>query len=340
MKKFWKDKQVFVTGATGFIGSWLTRYLVGLGAHVTVLIYGDIPSSQLRRGGYLKKVRIVEGPLQDLQLLAKTLYEHDIDTVFHLGAQTQVTEALCDPFNTFEANIRGTYSLLEACRVQRRALKRIIVASSDKAYGVHADLPYVEETPFCPQSPYDVSKACADWIARSYYQTYHLPVVVTRCGNVYGGGDFNWDRLIPSVIKSLHQNQHPVLRSNGQSLRDYIFIADVVEAYLTLGAQLEEKTLHGEAFNFGTGKPIKTLDIVEHLIRLTNKKHFTPIIEDRATGEISEQYVSSQKAWDTLQWKPKFSFALGLSMTLEWYLQFFREEEVMATGPKQHGEHL
>ena len=189
MKIFWKNKKVFVTGSTGFLGSWLTKHLVDLGAEVTLLFYESKNESELIRSGYIKKVKIVEGALQDYSLLEQAIYENQIDTVFHLGAQTQVTEAVSNPLETYESNVRGTYFLLEACRSNKQLIKRIIVASSDKAYGSSINLPYIEETPLKAIYPYDVSKACTDLIALSYYHTYGLPVVITRCSNIYGGGD-------------------------------------------------------------------------------------------------------------------------------------------------------
>jgi len=325
MQHFWKDKKVFITGATGFIGSWLTKRLVDLGAEVTILVDDmDLPS-ELIRSGSISHVNVIEGKLQQSSLLEKILVDNTIDTVFHLGAQTQVTRALSHSYETFDTNIRGTYSLLEACRHYKSRIRRIIIASSDKAYGIHQDLPYVEHMPLHPSYPYDVSKACSEMVALSYYHTYALPIVITRCGNVYGGGDFNWERLLPSVIRNLCREERPFLRSDGKSSRDYVFIEDILQAYLLLGETLEEKKLQGEVFNFGGGFPIKTLQVVQTLIELTGKKHLSPIIADEAPCEIQEQYLDSNKAWTQLSWKPQVSFKLGLSLTLEWYLQFFKE---------------
>lgn len=329
MNKFWQDKHVFITGGSGFIGSWLTRHLVDLGAEVTLLYYDHKEPCELINSGYFKKVHIIDEGLEDPITLARILYEYRIDTVFHLGAQTQVQEAYLNPFVTYESNIRGTYSLLEACRIQGESIKRIIVASSDKAYGAHEALPYLESTSLRAKYPYDVSKACTDLIALSYYHTYGLPVAVTRCGNVYGGGDFNWERLIPSVIKSLYHEKSPILRSDGTALRDYIFVEDVVQAYLTLGEQLDIKNLQGEAFNFSGSEPTSVIQVVGLLTQLMNKTHLTPIIENNTQAEIPNQHLSAQKAWEKLGWKAYIPLKLGLSMTFDWYLQFFKEEDLV-----------
>lgn len=327
MNPFWKDKKVFITGSTGFIGSWLTKRLVDLGAQVAILFYESNFESELVRSGYIKKVRIVKGLLQDYSILEKIIYENGIDTVLHLGAQTQVVEAILNPLETYESNVRGTYSLLEACRIHRKQVKRIVVASSDKAYGTSTILPYVEETPLRAVYPYDVSKACTDLIALSYYHTYGLPIVVSRCGNVYGGGDFNWDRLIPSVIKSFYDEISPRLRSNGESLRDYVFVEDIVNAYLMLGEQLEAKHLEGQAFNFSANQPKTVLEVVHLIGRFMKKDHLKPIIINEAQREIKNQYLNSEKAEKILNWKPYFNLNLGLQLTIDWYQNFFKHEK-------------
>jgi CDP-glucose 4,6-dehydratase len=328
MHKFWRDKKVLVTGGAGFIGSWLTKKLIDLGAQVTVLVETRTIPYDLIRNEYEVKVDIVYGLLQDFHLLEQVLDRYKIDTVFHLGAQTQVREAFLQPFNTYESNIRGTYNLLEACRSQSHMIKRIVVASSDKAYGIHDALPYIEATPLRAIYPYDVSKACTDLIALSYYHTYQLPLVVTRCGNVYGGRDFNWDRLIPSVIKSLYDNKKPILRSDGKALRDYVFVEDIVQAYLSIGEQLEKGQLQGEVFNLSTGQPTQVLQIVEMLAKVMRKEHLQPVIENNVQGEIPNQYLSAHKAWEILCWKPYIGLQLGLSMTVDWYEQFFKRERL------------
>lgn len=331
MKSFWKDKKVFVTGSTGFIGSWLTKRLVDLGAGISVLLYQSKNESELIRSGYINKVRVIEGGLQSYSTLEKVIFEYQIDTIFHLGAQTQVAEAILNPLETYESNIRGTYFLLEACRKHKQLLKRIVVASSDKAYGSSPSLPYLEETPLSANYPYDVSKACTDLIALSYYHTYRLPIAVTRCGNVYGGGDFNWDRLIPSTIQSLYHDKSPSLRSDGSSLRDYIFIEDIVNAYLTLAENLEKKSLGGQAFNFSTNQPTSVIKVVDLIGRFMKKVYLKPIIMNEARGEIKDQYLSSEKAKEILNWKPYFNLNLGLELTVDWYSNFFKKSKILTT---------
>jgi CDP-glucose 4,6-dehydratase len=326
MVAFWKDKQVLVTGGSGFIGSHLTRSLINQGAQVIVLCCDTQEKQRILRRQSLERLKMIQGYLQDYSLLEKILVEEKIDTVFHLGAQTQVTQALLSPLLTYESNIKGSYSLLEACRIHRKYLKRMIVASSDKVYGDSLELPYTEETPLKATYPYDVSKLCMDVMALSYYQTYGLPIAVTRCGNVYGGGDFNWERLIPSTICSLHEDCAPQLRSDGTALRDYIFIEDIVNAYLTLAENLEKKQLQGHVFNFGTSTPTSVLEVVSMISELMQKRHLIPIILNQAKQEIKHQYVSAKKARELLNWKPYFTLKTGLEMTVEWYLQFLEKE--------------
>ncbi|MBM3192071.1 MAG: NAD-dependent epimerase/dehydratase family protein [Chlamydiae bacterium] len=317
---FWKDKQVFVTGASGFIGFWLCKRLVELESHVTILLPDPHEQSELLRTDLVKSVRIVEGNLERSLHLEKVFKSCKIDTVFHLGAETQVKKALENPLATFETNIRGTYLLLEACRLA--GLKRLILASSDKSYGIHKNLPYVEETPLQAIYPYDVSKACGDRLAMSYYHTYHLPIAITRCGNVYGGADFNWDRLVPGVLRNLYQDSRPLLRSNGLYLRDYIYVEDVVDGYLKIGELLEEKSLQGEAFNLSTGSPITVLDMVSKLQKLTHKEHLPPILENKAIAEIPHQYLDSRKALHILGWQPTTTLEEGLLKTVTWYSSY------------------
>jgi len=323
---FWKNKKVFVTGSSGFIGTSLLRRLTHYGAQV-IAFDKEAPVDALFKREQTRITK-VQGSLSNYTLLQTTLSEYSIDTIYHLGAQTQVQSAFSDPFTTYETNIRGTYCLLEACRRSTKHIKRIIIASSDKAYGIHDTLPYTEESSLQALYPYDVSKACTDLIALSYYHTYGLPIVVTRAGNVYGGGDFNWERLIPSVICNLYENTSPLLRGDGLSLRDYVFIEDIVEAYLLLGEQLQEKKLQGEAFNLGSNKPTKVIDIVSAIAKFMNKEHLAPIIQNAARGEIPHQYLSSKKAEKLIGWRPKVSLSLGLELTIAWYEKFFQETSV------------
>ena len=256
---FWKGKNVFITGCTGLLGSWLTKALVERGANVIGLIRDLVPKSNLNWSGFNKKITTIRGELEDYVLLERALNEYEIDSVYHLGAQTIVTIANRNPISTFETNIKGTWNLLEACRRSPK-IERIIFASSDKAYGAQDKLPYNEETPLEGRHPYDVSKSCADLLCQSYHETYNLPVCITRCGNFYGGGDLNFNRIVPGTIRSVLNKEQPIIRSNGKMIRDYFYIEDGVEAYLTLAEKMDEDNIHGEAFNFSNEEPLTMED--------------------------------------------------------------------------------
>lgn len=324
MSGFWHERRVFVTGATGLVGSWLVRALVDLGAHVTALIRDWDPQSELIRSGIVERTSVVSGAVEDYATIERALVEHEIDTVFHLAAQTIVGAARRSPLATFEANIRGAYNVLEACRRQWDQIARVIVASSDKAYGSSDQLPYTESMPPRGRYPYDVSKSCADLIARSYYETYGLPVAVARCGNIYGGGDLNWSRVVPGTIRSLHFGERPVLRSDGASTRDYVYVEDAVAAYLRLAEMLDKADVRGEAFNFGPSEPRTVCDVVGALLRLMCREDLTPDIRNAASGEIRHQYLSAEKAHRTLGWQPRYSLDSGLERSVSWYREFFR----------------
>jgi CDP-glucose 4,6-dehydratase len=318
----WKEHRVFVTGATGFIGSWLVRQLLQQGAYVVVLIRDWDPQSQLIRSGDVNRTRVVNGPLEDYGTLERAINEHETDTVFHLGAQTLVGMAMRSPLQTFESNIRGTYNLLEACRVHGSLVQRVVVASSDKAYGEAERLPYTEDMPLQGRHPYDVSKSCPDLIAVTYAQSYNLPVAITRCGNVYGGGDLNWSQLVPSVIRNVLANQRPVLRSDGSNTRDYIFVSDVVNAYMTLAARTGEKGIQGQAFNFGLESRTTVLDMTRAVLRLMGRADLEPTILNSAKGEIKDQSLDSTKARRELGWSPGYTLEQGLKETIPWYREY------------------
>lgn len=323
-KEFWSDKNVFITGCTGLLGSWLTKALVEQGANVTGLIRDWIPKSNLNWSGFNDKINIVRGELEDYFLLERALNEYEIDTVFNLAAQTIVTIANRNPISTFETNIKGTWNLLEACR-RSNLVERVAFASSDKAYGNQDDLPYDESTPLEGRHPYDVSKSCADLLCRSYYETYQLPVCVTRCGNFYGGGDLNFNRIVPGTIRSVLHNERPIIRSDGTMVRDYFYIEDGVEAYMTLSEQIKEKKLAGEAFNFSNEEPLTVLEIVNKVIEVMDSD-LEPIILNEASNEIEKQYLSAQKARSMLNWTPFYTMEEGLEKTVEWYKMFFDSE--------------
>ncbi|GHF37104.1 CDP-glucose 4,6-dehydratase [Deinococcus metalli] len=319
---FWTSKRVLVTGATGLVGSWLTRRLVDLGVYTVVLIRDQDPQSELMRSGTLSRVSVVNGALEDYATLERAINEHEIDTVFHLGAQTIVGTALRSPLPTFEANIRGSYNLFEACRVHRSLVQRVLVASSDKAYGDSAVLPYTEAMPVGGQHPYDVSKSCTDLLAQTYSHTYDLPVVVARCGNIYGGGDLNWSRIIPGTIRSLLAGQAPLIRSDGTLTRDYVYVEDAVDAYLLMAEAAEREGVRGEVFNFGPDKPRSVLDVTAALQRIMHREHLIPVIQNRARAEIQDQYLDSRKAERVLGWRPQREFDDGLKRTVAWYEDF------------------
>jgi CDP-glucose 4,6-dehydratase len=323
--QFWKDRRVFVTGCTGLLGSWLTKTLVERGAEVTGLIRDLVPKSNLNWAGFNERINIVRGELEDYFKLERVLNEYEIDTVFHLGAQTIVTIANRNPMGTFESNIKGTWNLLEASR-RTDTISRVVIASSDKAYGAHEDLPYTETFPLRGCHPYDVSKACADLISIAYYKTHNLPVCVTRCGNFFGGGDLNFNRIVPGTIRSVIKNERPVIRSDGTFIRDYIFILDAVAAYLLLAEKMDDKSIHGEAFNFSNEIQMTVLEITQMILKLMNREDLQPEILNVVKGEIKHQYLSAQKARDVLGWKPKYTIEEGLVETIKWYQDFFAEQ--------------
>ena len=315
----WRRRRVFVTGATGLLGSALVQELADRGADVTCLIRDWVPSSRLLQSGSLDRANIVGGGLEDLDLLVRALNEYEIDSVFHLGAQTIVGTAHRSPLSTFDSNIRGTWNVLEACRLNARLVKRVVVASSDKAYGEHQRLPYTEETPLQGRFPYDASKSCADLIALSYFHSYRTPVAVTRCGNLWGPGDLNFNRLIPGTIRSVLLGESPVIRSDGSYRRDYFYVRDAVEAYLCLAGQMDDTRLSGEAFNFGNEQPYTVLEVVNLVLRHMGRTDLTPTILNEASGEILNQYLDCAKARAMLGWAPRHTFESGLAETVPWY---------------------
>lgn len=312
---------VLVTGAQGFIGSWLAQRLLDEGARV-VVPRRDFPAqSRFRIEELEERCDVVQADLLDYEALVRILNEHEVRTVFHLGAQTIVGTANRSPHSTFETNVRGTYNLLEACRsagVVGDPVERIVVASSDKAYGTHEELPYREDFALQPAYPYDVSKACADMIARSYATTYELPVAVTRLANVYGGGDFNFSRIVPDTAQALVEGRQPVIRSDGTPERDYLHASDAVEAYLAIAASLPER--RGRAWNAGPGEPISVIDITRRLIAVSGRD-VEPEIRGSGTphGEIDRQHLDSTLIGEELGWQPRVDLDQGLAEAWEWY---------------------
>jgi CDP-glucose 4,6-dehydratase len=321
MNTFWKDRPTFVTGATGLVGGWLVRRLLNAGADVVCLVRDWVPQSELVRAGLLEKVKVVRGDIADQALLERALGEYEIDTVIHLAAQTIVPIANRNPAGTFQANIAGTWALLEAAR-RSPLIKQIVLASSDKAYGDQEKLPYDENTPLQGRHPYDVSKSCSDLIAQAYAVTYGTPVAITRCGNFFGGGDLNWNRIVPGTIRSVLRGQQPVIRSDGQFVRDYFYVEDGAAAYMLLAEKLAASPdLRGQAFNFSNEIQLTVLELVERILKLM-KSDLKPDVRNEAVHEIRRQYLSADRARRVLGWEPLFDLDAGLTRTIQWYREF------------------
>ncbi|MBS3105509.1 GDP-mannose 4,6-dehydratase [Candidatus Woesearchaeota archaeon] len=320
---YWKGKNVFVTGATGILGSWLVKRLLKDNANVTILKRDHVPKSELEHSGLIKKVNIVHGSLEDYWTVERALNEYEIDTCFHLAAQAIVQAANRSPLPTFEANIRGTWNLLEALQNNILA-KRIVISSSDKAYGDQKNLPYKEDcSPLSGLHPYDVSKSCCDLIAQAYAHTYKMPIGIARCGNIYGGGDLNFSRIVPGTIKSILQNENPVIRSDGTYIRDYFYVEDTVDAFLTLAEALDRKEIQGNAFNFGPENPMSVIELVNKILKISDSK-MKPKILAEAKNEIKKQYLDCGKASKMLGWKAGTQIDDGLKKTISWYKEFFK----------------
>jgi CDP-glucose 4,6-dehydratase len=324
-RAFWLDRPTFVTGGTGLVGSWLVKRLVAARADVVCLVRDWVPQSELVRTGLIEKVKIVRGDIRDREVLERTMGEYEVDTVIHLAAQTIVTIANRNPVSTFETNIAGTWNVLEAARRSPK-VKQLVMASSDKAYGDQEVLPYDEKTPLQGQHPYDVSKSAADLLASTYAKSYDLPVAITRCGNFYGGGDLNWNRIIPGTIRSIMRGQRPVIRSDGQYIRDYFYVEDGAAAYMLLAEKLAaNRSLKGESFNFSNEIQVTVLEIVEKILQLMSS-NLKPEILNEASNEIRHQYLSAEKARRMLNWKPLFNLDEALKLTIDWYKEFLSHE--------------
>jgi CDP-glucose 4,6-dehydratase len=332
-RNFWTDRPTLVTGATGFAGSWLAQRLHELGADVVCLVRDWAPQSNLVRTGLIDSVRRVRGDICDQALLERVLGEYEVDTVFHLAAQTIVGIANRNPVSTLQTNVAGTWSMLEACR-RSPVVKNIVVASSDKAYG-DAGGRYGEDTPLQGRHPYDVSKSCADLIAQAYAVTYKLPVTITRCGNFYGGGDLNWNRIVPGTIRSVIRGQAPVIRSDGSPVRDYFYVEDGAAAYITLAEKMAASAeFGGHAFNFSNETEVTVLDVTRLILRLM-KSSLEPEIRNEATNEIGYQCLNATKAREVLGWTPMFSLEQAMVQTIDWYTQFFADPPNKLLGSRQ-----
>jgi CDP-glucose 4,6-dehydratase len=320
---YWLDRPVLVTGATGMLGGWLVRRLHEQGASVVCLVRDWVPQCELARTKLIEKVSVVRGDVSDMGLIERTLGEYEIESVFHLAAQTIVPIANRNPISTFETNVRGTWNILEACR-RSPQIRGIVLASSDKAYGSQAVLPYSEEMPLQGTHPYDVSKSCADLIAQSYALTFNLPVAITRCGNFYGGGDLNWNRVVPGTIRSIIRGQRPIIRSDGNYMRDYFYVEDAAAAYILLATAVAHKPeLHGKAFNFSNEDQISVIDLVNLILKKMGSD-LKPDIQNQAKNEIRHQYLSAKRARTLLNWAPEFTIEAGLERTIAWYREVLK----------------
>ena len=318
---FWRDRPTLVTGATGLVGGWLVKSLVAAGADVVCLVRDWVPDCELVRSGALDKVKLVRGDIVDQAMLERALGEYEVDTVIHLAAQTIVGIANRNPVSTFEANIQGTWCLLEACRRSPK-VRQIVIASSDKAYGDQDVLPYDETTPLQGQHPYDVSKSCADLISYTYAKSYDLPVTITRCGNFYGGGDLNWNRIVPGTIRSILRGQAPVIRSDGSFVRDYFYVEDGAAAYMLLAEQMAANpSLKGEAFNFSNELQVTVLALTQKILDVMGSD-LKPDVRNEASNEIKHQYLSAAKARRMLDWQPLYTLDGALGKTIQWYTDF------------------
>ena len=310
-----------MTGATGLLGGWLVKHLLAAGADVVCLVRDWVPRSELVATRLLDRVRVVRGDVRDQETIERALGEYEITTVLHVAAQAVVGVANRNPVSTLDTNIRGTWALLEACR-RSPAVQQIVTASSDKAYGDQKVLPYTEDAPVMGRHPYDVSKSCADLIAQMYAKSYDLPVCVTRCGNFYGGGDLNWNRIVPGTIRSVLRGERPVIRSDGQLLRDYLYVEDGARAYLLLAEQLAARpALGGEVFNFSYESRMTVLELVARILDVMGS-NLKPDVRNEATNEIRDQYLDAAKARTVLGWSPAFSFEAGLRATIDWYTRY------------------
>jgi len=324
---FWQDRPVLVTGATGLLGGWLTSRLVDSGANVVCLVRDWVPQCELIRRNQLESVNVVRGDVVDRDVVERAIGEYEVQTVFHLAAQTIVSIANRNPVSTFESNVQGTWNLLEACR-RSPTVSAIVVASSDKAYGSHTVLPYGEDMPLQGRHPYDVSKSCADLIAQAYAATYDLPVGITRCGNFYGGGDLNWNRIVPGTIRSILRGERPIIRSDGKYIRDYFYVEDGAAAYMLLAERLSaDHKLRGMAFNFSNEIQITVLELVEKILAKMESK-LTPEVQNQASNEIRHQYLSAERARKLLKWAPEFTLDEGLERTIAWYREFFSRQQI------------
>jgi CDP-glucose 4,6-dehydratase len=322
-----------ITGAGGFVGSWLTKEMADAGADVTVILRDSPATSNFSLLRLDDRVNVVWGSISDLALVQRAVNEYEISTCFHLAAQAIVGHTNASPLSTFESNVRGTWTVLEACRLSGRRLG-LVVASSDKAYGYQAQLPYHEDTPLLGNNPYDASKACTDILAQCYSHSYDMPLAIARCANIYGGGDLNFSRLVPGAFRSALNREAPLIRSDGSPLRDYIHVDDAISAYISLGEHLDDSQVSGRAFNFGTGSPLSVLDLVKQILATCDLAQMQPVIAGNPLlREIEAQSLDSRLAASVLGWHPTVSLENGLKQTRDWYASFLQENPVPAQEP-------
>jgi CDP-glucose 4,6-dehydratase len=320
---FWRDRNVLVTGASGLLGTWLCDALLETGAHVIGFMRDQVPRSRLELEGIGKRMTLVHGDITEGATIERAVNEYEVETVFHLAAQTIVGTANRSPLSTFRANIEGTWNVLEAARLIQ-TVEQVVVASSDKAYGSHEKLPYSEEAPLHGAHPYDVSKSASDLIAASYHRSYGVPVTITRCGNFYGGGDLNFNRIVPGTIRSVLRDERPIIRSDGEYTRDYIYIEDAVDAYVSLAEGMAHRPeVAGEAFNFSNERPLKVIELTDIILRMMGREDLRPVIQGQATNEIRDQFLTAAKARSVLGWEPRFDIEDGMERTIDWYRAFF-----------------
>ncbi|MFH2101557.1 MAG: GDP-mannose 4,6-dehydratase [Candidatus Micrarchaeota archaeon] len=327
MSGYFSGKRVLVTGATGLVGSWLVEDLISSGAETTCLVRDFVPESVFFTDGLERKVNIARADLNDYLSVERIINEYEPEVVIHLGAQAIVGIANRSPLGTFESNIKGTWNLLEACRVHDNLVKSVVVASSDKAYGEQEKLPYVEGAPLQGSNPYDCSKSCADLLSQCYGKTYGMPVGISRCGNFFGGGDLNFSRIVPGTIRDAHLNRAPVIRSDGSFIRDYIYVKDAVSAYKALAQKTDEKQFHGDAFNFSNEIQLTVLQMMEKILGMCGKSSLKPVIKNEAKGEIKAQHLDASKAREVLGWESEWEIDRGLKETIDWYNEFFSRKK-------------
>jgi CDP-glucose 4,6-dehydratase len=323
---YWQGKRVFVTGATGLMGGWLVKALMREGADIVALVRDQAPKSMVVREGLIEQIAIVPGDLESLPTMQRAIAEYEPHTVFHLAAQPLVQVAKRDPVGTLRANVMGTWNVLEACRLAGKS--NVVVASSDKAYGATENLPYLETHPLQGRYPYDVSQSCTDLIAQMYAATYGTKTAIARCGNLFGGGDLNFSRTLPGLIQATLANEPFVIRSDGKFVRDFLYVKDAAECYLTLGERLaEDDSIAGEAFNFSLGERLTVLEIVHMTLKIMGRTDLKPVIQNVATSEIREQYLDASKAHERLGWKPAYGMEEAIRETVEWYREHFARGE-------------